>query len=191
MKNRRSIRLSGYDYAQEGLYFVTILIKDRQCLLSTIKSADAHLNKIAPQDRCQMSRTDTCKVELSPIGQIVEEEWNNTSRIRENVKLHDFVIMPNHLHGIVEITHKKANPNTNIGFQSPSHALGAIIRGFKIAVIKQLKVQQLGVHYPLLLEWDYKLWHRNYYEHIIRDAAAYQKICEYILDNPRRWVEKQ
>ena len=80
---------------------------------------------------------------LNSYGEIVQKEWLNTSKIRDNVVLHEFVVMPNHFHSIIEITFQKGN--NEIGkFQSPSHTIGAIIRGFKIATIKKIKDYILG-----------------------------------------------
>src|SRR5690606_10842473 len=96
--HRRSIRLSGYDYSQAGLYFVTILCKDRAHLFGEVKDGLMQLNEI---------------------GQIAYDEWLHTQEIRANVALHEFVVMPNHIHGIIEIresaqTTEKANVRANV-----------------------------------------------------------------------------
>ena len=120
--HRQSIRLQGYDYSQEGLYFITICCQDRAHLFGEIVDGEMILNSY---------------------GEIAQKEWLNTSKIRDNVVLHEFVVMPNHFHSIIEITFQKGN--NEIGkFQSPSHTIGAIIRGFKIATIKKIKDYILG-----------------------------------------------
>lgn len=81
--HRRSIRLKGYDYTQEGLYFITLCIQDREPIFGEIKNGEMHLNAF---------------------GKIAENEWLNTPNIRDNVSLHEHIIMPNHMHGIIEIT---------------------------------------------------------------------------------------
>jgi len=116
--NRRSIRLKGYDYAKAGLYFITICCQDRAHLFGEIIDGEMNLNLY---------------------GQIAYEEWLQTEQIRENCKLHEFIIMPNHIHGIIEISFNKGENEGKGRFQSPSHTIGSFIRGFKIATIKKIK----------------------------------------------------
>lgn len=181
--HRRSIRLQGYDYSQEGLYFITICCQDRTHLFGEIVDG---------------------KMILNSYGEIAQKEWQNTSTIRDNVVLHEFVVMPNHFHSIIEIKFQKGN--NEIGkFQSPSQTVGAIIRGYKIATIKKIKdfmlfserdnfstgELQFAPTAPTekIKELDFKIWQRNYYEHIIRNEEAYARISDYIRDNPKRWNE--
>ena len=185
--HRRSIRLQGYDYSQEALYFITICCQDRTHLFGEIVDG---------------------KMILNSYGEIAQKEWLNTSKIRDNVVLHEFVVMPNHFHSIIEITFQKGN--NEIGkFQSPSHTIGAIIRGFKIATIKKIKDYILNTGEKIndskgelqfaptaptaptekIKELDFKIWQRNYYEHIIRNEEAYARISDYIRDNPKCWNE--
>lgn len=133
-------------------------------------------------------------------------EWLNTSNIRNNVLIHESIVMPNHIHGIVEIIFQKGN--TEVGaFQSPSQTLGAIVRGYKIATIKKIKEMilkgegkgedskgelQFAPTAPttaIIQSLDYKIWQRNYYEHIIKDENAYIHIAHYIENNPSNWKE--
>lgn len=185
--HRRSIRLQGYDYSQEGLYFITICCQDRTHLFGEIVDG---------------------KMILNSYGEIAQKEWQNTSAIRDNVILHEFVVMPNHFHSIIEIIFQKGN--NDIGkFQSPSQTVGAIIRGYKIATIKKIKDYILNTGEKIndskgelqfaptaptaptekIKELDFKIWQRNYYEHIIRNEEAYERISDYIRDNPKRWNE--
>ena len=185
--HRRSIRLQGYDYSQEGLYFITICCQDRAHLFGEVADGEMILNSY---------------------GELAQKEWQNTSAIRVNVILHEFVVMPNHFHSIIEIKFQKGN--NEIGkFQSPSHTIGAIIRGFKIATIKKIKDYILNTGEKIndskgelqfaptaptaptekIKELDFKIWQRNYYEHIIRNEEAYERISDYIRDNPKRWKE--
>lgn len=185
--HRRSIRLQGYDYSQEGLYFITICCQDRTHLFGEIVDG---------------------KMILNSYGEIAQKEWQNTSAIRDNVILHEFVVMPNHFHSIIEIKFQKGN--NEIGkFQSPSQTVGAIIRGYKIATIKKIKDYILNTGEKIndskgelqfaptaptaptekIKELDFKIWQRNYYEHIIRNEEAYERISDYIRDNPKRWNE--
>ena len=212
--HRRSIRLKGYDYAQAGLYFVTICVQDRIHLFGDIVDG---------------------KMKLNIFGQIASQEWKATEKIRDNTRLHEFIVMPNHMHGIIEILfqnkgeeidqeidlkdkiHKKSGGNegelrfapTSTGkFKSPSQSIGAIIRGYKIATIKKIKdtilnsdsstgeLQSAPTAPPAptapteeIIQLDFKIWQRNYYEHIIRDEKSYQNISNYIINNPAKWME--
>ena len=182
LPQRKSTRLKGYDYSQAGLYFITICCENRVCHFGQIKNG---------------------KMILNEFGQIAHDEWLNTIAIRKNVELYEFIIMPNHMHGIIvlngggrgelhspenEIKDKFDSPeNKNIGIagecnsplRSPSDTVGAIVRGFKSAVTKQIR----------LIGFDNKLWQRNYHDHIIRNEQSYQNIANYIINNPAKWDE--
>lgn len=140
--------------------------------------------------------------------------------------------MPDHIHGIIEITFQKKKGETEIGtFKSPSETIGAIIRGFKIATIKKIKEKILNaelndfpnsegssstgesqfapIEFPPIefapieftptefaptkeiIRLNFKIWQRNYYEHIIRDERAYENISAYIKNNPSKWKEDE
>lgn len=276
--HRRSIRLKGYDYSLEGLYFITICCQNRICRFGTIENG---------------------KMVLNEYGIIAHNEWVNTPKIRPNVELGEFIIMPNHIHGIIAITDRPPigrgelhsplldsiqthspifnsiqthspildsddiikgecnsplpgvgntdeyqkgvcktpqpgvgitgeyqkgeyqrgecnSPQLDVGntgeyymgeynrgecnspilgvcktplpyvgntgecnspLRSPSQTVGAIVRGYKSSVTKQLG----------LLGFNEKLWQRNYYEHIIRNDQSFQNITEYIITNPLKW----
>jgi hypothetical protein len=131
--HRRSIRLKGYDYSQAGLYFITLCCQDRIHLFGKISNGRTVLNHF---------------------GQIVKEEWEKTAEIRKNVALHEYTIMPNHFHAILEILYSKKGElkSGDLGegsksgelqfapteFKSPSQTIGAIIRGFKGATTKRI-----------------------------------------------------
>lgn len=184
--HRKSIRLKGYDYSQAGLYFITICCQDRAPLFGEIHKGEMLLNEY---------------------GKIAFMEWQKTEEIRGNCRIHASVIMPNHIHGIIEITLKKGKEKEIGKFQSPSQTIGAIIRGFKIATIKRIKdlIQENNNNNRGELKFaptptptkfaptekikslDFKIWQRNYYEHIIRNEQSFQKISEYIINNPQNW----
>jgi REP element-mobilizing transposase RayT len=167
--HRRSIRLKDYDYTQNGAYYVTICTHGRACLFGEIVDGIMRLNNI---------------------GRSVEEEWLHTSDVRPNVALDAFIIMPNHVHGIVVITSPGRGvlqyAPTNGGpttFRSPAQTIGAMVRGFKGATTKRINDLRNTPGIPV--------WQRNYYEHIIRNEADLQRIREYIANNPVRWAEDQ
>ena len=116
--HRRSIRLKEYDYSSEGLYFITICVQNKLELFGKIKNEEMILNEF---------------------GKIAHDEWAATPNIRENITLGEFQIMPNHLHGIIQINYSKGNPEDIGKFKSPTQTIGAIIRGFKGAATKRIK----------------------------------------------------
>ncbi len=117
--HRRSIRLKDYDYSQKGLYFISLCCQDRIHLFGKIRHQ---------------------KMNLNSFGKIAHKEWLNSLNIRDNIDLHDFIVMPNHFHAIIEILFKKGDNEKHLGkFRSPSHTIGAIIRGYKIATTKQIR----------------------------------------------------
>ena len=120
LHHRRSIRLKRYDYSQAGLYFITLCLQNRNLIFGHIENAEMKLN---------------------PFGEIAFKEWQNTAEIRDNIRLHEFIIMPDHMHGIIEIIFSKGQENDGAihPFQSPSQTIGSIIRGFKISTIKKIK----------------------------------------------------
>ncbi len=186
--HRRSIRLKGYDYSQSGLYFITICCQHRRCLFGKITVG---ANSIRPNN--QSIRPEMI---LNEFGQIAHNEWIKTPEIRDNVELGEFIIMPNHIHGIIRLrggelpSPNKSNSPIKLGDriirgefnsppQSPSNNIGAIVRGYKSSVTKQLNLLNIGC----------VVWQRNYYEHIIRDDKSFQNITNYIKNNPAKWAE--
>lgn len=165
--HRRSIRLKNYDYSQSGFYFLTICTYKRQSWFGEIKNDRMNLNQI---------------------GKIVVVEWLNTPKIRLNFELDEWIIMPNHLHGIVIINeHILEIGEENIKFsgarnaplhQEPS-SISSFVAGFKSAVTKRVNL--------LRNNRDIPIWQRNYYESIIRDEQSLLAIREYILNNPCQW----
>jgi putative transposase len=155
--NRKSIRLKNYDYGKEGLYFITINCAKRRSLFGKVIEQKMHLNESGLEaERC----------------------WLEIPSHYPNVCLHEFVIMPDHIHGIIEITSNN-NPNGNEStFRSPSKTIGSIIRGFKIGVTKWMRKNTI-IH---------DVWHRNYYEHVIRSSGDYERIAKYVNENPMNFI---
>jgi putative transposase len=171
--HRKSIRLQGYDYSQTGLYFITVCTHDRLPLFGKITDGIMQLNDA---------------------GQIAQEEWQKSANIRPNIVLHEFVIMPNHLHGIIEIQSSvgahcmrpdciQPEQHGRVQHRRVQRAptVGDIVRGYKSAVTKGIRNLENSP--------NAQIWQRNYYEHIIRNEAAYLKISEYVQTNPQRWLD--
>jgi len=151
------------------------------------------------------------QMQLNLFGKIALEEWFNTASIRDNILLHECIVMPNHIHGIIEITFQKISSNEVGTFKSTSQTIGAIVRGYKIATIKKIKdaiqcrdelqfAQNNDLQFvenetsnnstiQIIKSLDYKIWQRNFYEHIIKDRNAYRTIVNYIINNSLNWTE--
>ena len=182
LHHRRSIRLKGYDYSQKGLYFITLCCQDRKHFFGAINNGNMILNKA---------------------GAIVKDEWKKTPSIRQNTALHEYIIMPNHFHAIIEILFSKNSPALGesgfapTDFRSPSQTIGAIIRGFKGASTKRIKEYYFSEDIssstgelqfaPTEFAPTDKIWQRNYYEIIIRNEQTHNRITEYIKNNPALW----
>ncbi len=118
---------------------------------------------------------------LNEFGKVAEREWLRTTEIRPNVALDEFIIMPNHMHGIVVIV------ESNVGATGRSplpkgptpKSIGAIVAGFKSAVTKRINDLRGAPYKPV--------WQRNYYEHVIRNEDELNEIREYIVNNPLKW----
>jgi putative transposase len=140
--HRRSIRLKGYDYSQAGFYFITIDTKDRVCLFG----------KIVMVENFQPSMV------LNNAGKIADEGWLEIPIHFPNAVLHEHIVMPNHIHGIIELiksgSHNDSESNNGVQIFEPQ-----------------------------------PIWQRNYYEHIIRDEKSFQRISDYIINNPKNWHE--
>jgi len=153
--HRNSIRLKNYDY-NDGFYYVTICCRNRAHIFGKVKDGIMLPNVY---------------------GKIAQSEWFRTAEIRDNVKLHEFVVMPNHIHGILKINfiHDLSLPRQ---FQNQGKkTLSSIVGAYKSAVSKQIhNLRFIG-----------QIWQRGYYEHIVRDEQAYQNISQYIINNPSNW----
>ena len=177
--HRRSVRLKGYDYSQAGAYFVTICTHRQQPLFGVIVDG---------------------QMRLSLLGQLVYAEWQQTAVVRPNVYLDAFVVMPNHLHGIIVIflnddeaaihegvavgaTWRVAPTMMNAPEAKGSlqkGSLGAIVGQFKSAVTKQYR--------RLPDSDDSPIWQRNYHDQIIRNERHLTAVQQYICNNPANWA---
>ena len=158
--HRHSVRLQGYDYSQSGAYFVTICAYNRECLFGEIVGNDIRLNDY---------------------GVIAKDEWIKSSEIRKEIKLDEFVVMSNHIHGIVWINNpvgangRSPLHRTNMG----SKTLSSFVAGYKSTVTKQINGLRRFPGVPV--------WQRNYYEHVIRGDTELNRIRQYIMENPLKW----
>jgi putative transposase len=175
--HRRSIRLKDYDYRQPGWYFVTICTHLQECLFGQIRDN---------------------QLELNTLGCIVDTCWNQISVHFPHVVLDTFVVMPNHLHGILGVMENldmaasirarhvvplQENLLASESFAKPiSGSLATVIRSFKAATTRQIN--------RLRATEGEKLWQRNYYEEIVFNESELDRIRYYISTNPERWLSQ-
>lgn len=120
------------------------------------------------------------------LGKVAISEWLKTVRLRPNVHLDEYALMPNRLHGIVVIMNQASVSPIDIGrrsFHSPSQTIGAIVRGWKAAVTRRINDLRNTPGAPV--------WQRNYYEHVIRNEQDMADVRAYIVNNPALWAQDQ
>ncbi len=194
-KGRRSIRLKEYDYSRSGCYFITICTNGHKNLFGKIENNKTILNRY---------------------GEIVEYEWLRTGQIRDNIVINEYIIMPNHIHGIIKIE----NPTTvgarcfvptrrgtmlvpnsqntikpditsdirnNTQAQNTEH-FGKPTSNSIPTIIRGFKSTITNQINQIDNAPGHPIWQRNYYEHIIRNEKSYREIAEYIINNPRTWT---
>jgi putative transposase len=188
--HRRSIRLEDYDYSWAGAYFLTTCAHKRACLFGEIRSDEMIPN---------------------PAGMLVQSEWDALPKRFPMLELDAFVLMPNHVHGIVVITedawtsehvdqraHAGRGRNPDVGATlavahsaenragtRPAPTLGDVVGAFKSLTTHRYVIGLREHGWP---GYRRRLWQRNYYEHIIRNSDELKQIRQYIADNPAQWM---
>jgi putative transposase len=158
-KTRKQYRLPYFNYASSGYYFVTICSKDRRKLFGTIAN----------------NRTT-----LSEIGEIIRQAWLYIPTSSPYVTLDEFVIMPDHIHGIILIDNPdESREIKEKAFEVRKKSLSVVIRTLKAATTAKAR-KILSVE---------TIWHPRFHDRIIRNDAELQRIRKYIQDNPVRWEE--
>ena len=150
---RKTLRLSNFDYAEPRSYLVTVVVQDRLCVLG---------------------RVDQHDVRLSAAGVMVVRQWWQLGVRFQGIDVETFVVMPNHVHGLVS-THAMPNPPK----------LGRIIGAFKSITAREYKAGADGGCWRAMLRG---LWRRGYHDHVVRDEADEARIVEYIHANPIYWA---
>ena len=160
MKNkfkRRSIRLPEYDYSRAGSYFITICTFDKKLFFGNIIDGENVLSKV---------------------GEIAKNCLEEIPHHFENVFIDEYIKMPNHIHFIINIVGvQNFKPQRNEYQKIIPKSVGSIIRAFKASV----------THWCSKNVYPNFRWHRNYFEHIIRNEEDHFRIREYILNNPLQW----
>lgn len=173
LRRRKNLRLPEYDYAQEGAYFITVCTHNKVCLFGDIVDEEMVLNDA---------------------GKIAQQCWMEIPVHFPHVTLDYFVVMPNHVHGVLFIGDEPAfvgaknfspsRSSTTRSTDAPykahgtSKTIGSIVRGFKIGVTKWIR-QNSAAH---------TVWQRNFFERIIRNERELVEIREYVVNNPQKWA---
>jgi REP element-mobilizing transposase RayT len=150
VSRRKTIRLPVFDYAQPALYFVTVCAADRACLFGSI--ADGSM---VP----------------SAAGQIVAEIWHDLPLRFREVSLDAFVLMPNHVHGVIQIC------------EPMQRGLAEVVGAFKSIAARRINEFRRVAAQPV--------WQRGFYEHVVRNEAELGRIRAYIDDNPAKWPQDE
>ena len=161
LPDRRSVRLRHFDYSAPGTYFLTLCTENRECLFGEVIGGEMRLNDL---------------------GREVEAEWLRTRQLRRESELDAFVIMPNHLHGIVGISRavREGEPENASAFgERAKRSISSMVAGFKAAATARINRMRGTPRAPV--------WQRNFYEHVVRDNDGLAAIRAYIARNPERW----
>ena len=181
---RKSIRLPGYDYSTPGLYYITICTQNREHWFGHVAKSPANVGA----DPC-IGPPPTARVELSEIGLMVETYWNKLPRKFPNIILDEFVIMPNHIHGIVEMrenVHEGGPIHGSAPTPGPTTASTTVPR--VVQWFKQMTTNAFIRHHrENHTFFDRRLWQVDYYERIVRGNEDLERIREYIRNNPQKW----
>lgn len=153
---RRSPRLSGYDYATPGAYFVTLCLHDRAHLFGFVRGS---------------------KVIRSDAGEMAAIAWGELPIRAPDVEIDEYIVMPDHLHGILVIPGYDSEP--------PRPTVSGIVGGFKSLTTCRYIAGVREHGWPRFLD---RLWQRGFHEHVIRNDLSLNQIREYVRSNPLRWT---
>lgn len=181
-RSRRSIRLRGYDYSQAGAYFMTICTQNRECLFGEIVDGEMRLNAA---------------------GEMVQTVWDEIPAHYPGIDIDEFVVMPNHIHGIIVIVGaapcgrpfqgQSRDGQAHDGQSRDGLARGPAPTGLSLPdMVHRFKTMTTkryvdGVKQSGWPPFSGKLWQRNYWDHIVRNESEMDRIREYILNNPAQW----
>ncbi len=194
---RKLLRLQEYDYSQPGIYFVTICTEGKECLFGRVEDDKVHLNAF---------------------GEMVRKWWLEAEKKFRTIKLDGFIVMPSHIHALIQILPAEARPGPDgaqtVGADAhvrphdasavvgadlrvrprPSPDQGAcpslprIVQWFKTMSTNEYIRNVKESHWP---QFKNRLWQRNYYEHVVRNEQDLHEIREYIVYNASKWESDQ
>ena len=164
LPRRKSQRLRNYDYSQNGAYFITICTNNKEHLFGKIIRGQMVLNVY---------------------GEILEKHIQKMSNLYDDIKVNNYVVMPNHIHIIIAICRERI---VCVPQSDPTKSqIPQMIQAYKSSVTKEIReISRNGTHEMHSLQQQ-QIWQKSYHDHIIRNEAEYQKIWEYIDTNPLKW----
>ncbi len=158
MRERKANRLKNYDYSKNGMYFITIVVKNREDIFGEIKDSEMILNEY---------------------GEIAKKCFEEIEEHYEECNIDEVCIMPNHIHGIIVIYKtEEGNRHASSLHRRNNERLPSVIGGFKSAVTKYVNMK----------EKIYFQWQKSYYDRIIRNEDELNKTRDYIINNPKNWI---
>ncbi|WP_396159045.1 transposase [Flavobacterium sp.] len=187
MKKRKSIRLKGYDYSKNNLYFITNCVKNNLCCLGRVIPVVTGRDLSVHHPENHHPDSDYV-VELNQYGLIVNEKINWLMRQYEYVDVHNYVIMPNHFHLILEIDSSLLK---NIISSDDSEVIIHEMSEQKIKSVSSIMGALKTTSSNEIRKSGFEdfTWHRSFHDHIIRDGNSYRNISNYIDLNPKKWIE--
>ena len=170
LPRRKQVRLSCYDYSSPGAYFITICTHEKRCILSDITVGAIH--------------ESPAEVRLTEIGRCVQNVLEMLPVLYPNLTVDKYVIMPNHIHLLLQITEERAIRESPLQQEdeAPSQKRTRSLLDIAIGFLKMNSSKQIHMHCPNLI-----VWQRSYHDHIIRNENDYREIWNYIDTNPGRW----
>ena len=161
MRGRKNLRLDNFDYASDGYYFITI---------HTYQNRNMFCNNVG---------AGPCAgpvLSLNKIGLMIKSIWSEIPNYYPHIDIDEFIIMPNHMHGIVVISNQHGRPQG--GAPTKYLSLYDVVPRFKSLTTTR---------YRQLTQISWKLWQRSFYDHIIRNEKSLGEIRKYIQGNPVQW----
>ena len=177
---RKNIKLQGYDYSQAGYYFLTICINGRHKMSGKVVGNARRANSV--RDGVPQSGPGVPYVELNEIGKMIKQHIDKMSVVYSSIKVDKYIIMPNHIHMIIAIENSNITKTNGTSSRTEFAQCAFPIKSILAKIInafKSLTSRQFGE----------SIWQRSYHDHIIRNETEYNKIWQYMDENPARWKE--
>jgi REP element-mobilizing transposase RayT len=203
MKHRKPNRLKGYDYSQDNLYFVTSCVHDMVCCFGVVTDRDLSIDDSNTGTGHDLSIDDSDtgtgrdlslrepQMILNAYGKIAEQQWYWLAEQYRYIVLHEFIVMPNHMHGIIEINRNAVGSGRDLSGNANDDQVGT---GRDLSLRKIKSLSELMGAYKTTVSKHIHLagyaefaWQRSFHDHIIRDEKSYERISNYIIDNPKTW----
>ncbi len=154
---RKSNRLKGYSYSQNGIYFLTVCVKDKKCILGKIVGG---------------GDLDAPQMILSDYGKIAEKYVCSINQAYKHITVMNYAIMPNHIHLIIELYSDNNVYRDAVTTAPANDDIPVMISAFKKLVNKEI---------------GFNIWQRSYHDHVIRNEVSFNTIWDYVEENPARW----